>query len=278
MFNKIRKTTSLLLVAVLAVLCFAPTKVSAVAPGEDSYAGREKVIFTEFGKNTSNNLRKALADYNIPVKRDTLLEIVQSSDDGGTVLYATDVDGELITKSVLMAIGEDGNLQSFTEDDIAAVASTDLSGGNATVNPFNNSFQVVFAVSYYAYPYGADLVGIVRPKTAMFIYMDANNLYTLSKLTMQYDCWGNSGYFNGDNFVVTSGPLDGYRYTIINSQTNPNRNTYYSRTNEMELPNAVLVDYYPDGGHVVTYTIKGVRNNTGANVDITREVPLDLYY
>ena len=273
-----RKITSLLLVAVLAVLCFAPVKVSAVAPDEDSYAGRETVIFTEFGKNTSNNLRKALADYNIPVKGDTLLEIVQSNDGGGTVLYATDVDGELITKSVLMAVGEDGDLLSFSEDDIAAVASTDLSGGNATINPFNNSFQVVFAVSYYAYPYGADPVGIVRPKTAMFIYMDANNLYTLSKLTMQYDCWGDSGYFDGDNFVVTSGPLDGFRYTIINSKTNPNRNTYYTETDEMDFPNAVLVDYYIDGGHVVTYTIKGVRNSTGATVEITREVPLDLYY
>ncbi len=139
MLNKIRKITSIFMVAVLAVLFFAPVKASAVVPGEDSYVGREKVIFSEFGKNTSINLRKVLADSNISVKRDTLLEIVQSSDGDGTVLYATDVDGELITKSVLMAVGEDGSLQSFTEEDITS-ATRDLSGGSATVNPFSNSF------------------------------------------------------------------------------------------------------------------------------------------
>lgn len=276
MVNKMRKITSIFMVAVLAVLFFAPVKASAVVPGEDSYVGREKVIFSEIGKNTSTNLRNVLEDYNISVKRDTLLEIVQSSDGDGTVLYATDVDGELITKSVLMAVGEDGNLQSFTEEDIAAAAG-DLLGGSATVNPFSNSFQIVFTVSFYAYPHSSDTLGIVRPKTAMFIYMDANNLYTLSKLTMHYDCWGDSGYFDGDDFVVTSGPLDGYRYRITKSQTNPNRNTYYSRTNELEFPYAVLVDYYPDGGHVVTYTIVGVRNSNGTAVNITREVPLTLY-
>ena len=276
MLNKMRKATSLLLIVVLVVLVLAPTRVSAVIPGEDSYAGSERVVFSELGKNTSTNLRKVLADYNISVKRDTLLEIVQSSDGDGTVLYATDVDGELITKSVLMAVGEDGNLQSFTAADITAVA-TDLSGGNATVNPFSNSFQVVFAVSYYAYPYSSDPKGIVQPQTAMFIYMDDNNLYTLSKLTMHYDCWGDEGYFDGVNFTRISSATDGYKYRITKSQTNPNRNTYYSKTDPIDSNKAVLVDYYPDEGHVVTYTIVGVRNSTGANVNITREVPLDLY-
>jgi len=124
------------------------------------------VIFSEFEKNTSINLRKVLADSNISVMRDTLLEIVQSSDGDGTVLYATDVDGELITKSMLMAVGEDGSLQSFTEEDITS-ATRDLSGGSATVNPFSNSFQIVFTVSFYAYPYSSDAIGIAQPQTAM---------------------------------------------------------------------------------------------------------------
>jgi hypothetical protein len=276
MLGKARHVISLLLIAVLVILFVAPPKANAVVSGKESYVGKE-VIFSEFGGNTSNNLRKALADYNISVKQDTLLEIIQESDGDGTVLCATDVNGELVTKTMLMAVGEDGNLQSFTVDDIASVASTDLSGGDATVDPFSNSFQIVFVVSYYAYPYSSDPIGIVQPQTAMFIYMDDNNLYTLSKLTMNYDCHGDEGYFDGVNFTVISGPLDGYKYRITKSQTNPRRNTYYSNTDPIASNKAVLVDYFPDGGHEVVYTIVGVRNSDGASINVTGYVPLELY-
>lgn len=183
MLKKLQKITSLLLVTALAVLAFTPTTVGAIIPGEDSYSCDQQVVYSSLGSNTSANLRNNLANYNIAVKNDTVLEIVQNSDEG-TMLYATNTDGALITKSVLMAIGDDGKLQSFTEEDIAA-ASANLSGGNATVNPFNDSFQIVFMVSYYAYPYSTDSEGIVQPQTAMFLYKDASNLYTISSLTMQ---------------------------------------------------------------------------------------------
>ena len=275
MLKKLQKITSLLLVTALAVLAFTPTTVGAIIPGEDSYSCDQQVVYSSLGSNTSANLRNNLANYNIAVKNDTVLEIVQNSDEG-TMLYATNTDGALITKSVLMAIGDDGKLQSFTEEDIAA-ASADLSGGNATVNPFNDSFQIVFMVSYYAYPYSTDSEGIVQPQTAMFLYKDASNLYTISSLTMRYDCYGIEGYFNGSTFTPISGPLDGYRYRITKTQTNPNRNTYYSKTSPISSNKAVQLFYSPGGEQVVNFTIVGVRNSSGATVNITREVPLNTH-
>lgn len=273
MLNLLRKIASFTLIVALLVI---PVAAKEVVLTEDSILRSPRVTYSELGCNTSINLRESLASYNISVKNNTLVEIMETADGTGTMLCATDTSDTLITKSVFLAVDETGSLESFTEEEVAAI-STSLSGGNATVNPFNDSFQIVFMVSYYAYPLGFDSEGYVQPQTAMFIYKDPNHLYTISNITMRYDCYGIEGYFDGSTFTAITGPLDSYRYRIYKSQSNPNRNTNYSTHNPIASTKAIQLYYSPGGMQVVSFSITGVRNSTGASINITNEIPLNTH-
>ena len=277
MLKNLRKITSLLLVMTLIVLVFGPTSANAATIGTSGNKHESQVLFRAVGSGVSAKMRESLSNFSISVKENTELEIMKAKDEEGTILYATTREGSLITKSALMAIGDDGMLKAFTAEDVVA-ASSDLDGDSSVVNPFNDSLQITFSVTFYAYSYGTDPYGIIRPKTAMFMYRDPNNLYTISKLVMNYDCYGVLGEFDGTNIDTSiSDAGEVTRYRIINSQTNPARNTYYSKTQEIATDRALLM-YGGDCMQEVAYTLTGVRNSTGASFDITDYVMVDVYF
>lgn len=276
MLKSIIKLTGLLLVFMMVIGMIAPAPVAAAIMENETVGVNDPVAYRELGCNISLSVQEYLKNYNICVKDDTMIEICDLGEGKGSALYATDVDGDLITKSVFMAVGEDGRLKPFSEQDIA-LAARELSGGNATINPFDDSFQVVFMVSYYAYTYNTDTEGIVQPQTAMFQYKDPSNLYTISRLTMHYDCYGIEGNFNGTTFTDITEPLDGYRYRITKTQYNPSRNTYYSKNSPISSGKAIKLFYDPGGLQEVSYTIVGVRNSDGATINITDDIPLNTH-
>ncbi|MBR3979154.1 MAG: hypothetical protein IKJ94_05990 [Oscillospiraceae bacterium] len=277
MLKNLRKITSLLLVMTLVVLFFGPASANAATIGASNDKKDAQVIYRAVGSSVSAKMRESLSDFSISVKENTELEIVKAKDEEGTILYATTREGALVTQSALMAIGDNGELKTFTAEDVVT-ASSNFYGEGADVNPFNNSFQISFSVSFYAYSYGSDRYGIIRPKLAMFMYKDPNNLYTISELVMNYDCYGVLGEFDGTN-IDTSISDDGEvtRYRITKAQTNPARNTYYSRTREIASNRALLM-YGGDCMQEIAYTLVGVRNSTGASFDITDYVMVDVYF
>lgn len=275
MLKKFKRFTGLLLACAIVVGMLAASS-SAVALNEEKNYITESVTYRELGCNVSLDVQKFLMNYDICINSDTIVEICNLGEGEGSALYATDIDGGLITKSVFMAVDEDGRRKNFSDQDIALTAS-ELAGGNATINPFNDSFQVVFMVSYYAYTYSTDTEGIVQPQTAMFLYKDPSNLYTISRLTMHYDCYGIEGDFNGTTFTDLTGPLDGYRYRITKTQYNPSRNTYYSKNSPISSKKAIKLFYEPGGLQEVSYTIVGVRNSNGATINLTDDIPLNTH-
>ena len=281
MLKNLRKITSLLLVLTLVVLVYGPAAVSAEAIGASSDKKAQSVVYQAVGSSISADMRKSLSSYDIPVKADTKLEIVKAKDEEGTILYATTREGALITQSALMAIGDDGQLKAFSAEDVAA-ASSNLDGEYSVVNPFNDSLQITFTVSFYAYNYGGDHRGILQPQTAMFMYKDPNNLYTIRRLIMNYDCYGFKEDFDGtsidpDDIELNEAP---FHYRITKSQNNPARNTYYSKTKDFRdyYPGQALVMFYGnDCMQEVVYRLTGVKNSTGAEIDITRYVFLNTW-
>lgn len=280
MLKKLRMMTSLLLVLTLIVLAFGPTSANAATIGTSGDKKEAQVIYRAAGSSISENMRESLLGYSIPVKENTELKIVKAKNEEGTILYATTREGALVTQSTLMAIGDDGKLKSFTAEDVVA-ASSNLDGENSVVNPFNDSLQITFAVSFYAYYYGSDHRGILQPQTAMFIYQDPNNLYTINRLIMNYDCYGHLEDFDGTNIDPDDIEWDDvFKYTITKSQNNPARNTYYSNTKDFRQQHpgkAMVMLYEADSMQEVVYRLVGVRNSTGAAIDITRYVFLNTW-
>lgn len=277
MLKNLRKITSLLLVLALVVLVFGPAAVSAEAIGASSDKNAQSVVYQAVGSSISADMRKSLSSYDIPVKADTKLEIVKVKGEEGTILYVTNQEGALVTKTAMMTVAEDGKLKSFTAEDVAR-ATPDLSADGGTVNPFGDGLQIIFTIGFFAYYHSSDSRGIIQPQMAMFRYVDPNNLYTVSKLIMYYDCHGFEGDFDGINIDTSETEWwDVTRYRITVSRTNPTRNAYYSESDPIADDKALLM-YGGDCMQEVIYTLRGVRKSTGATINITDYLSIDSYY
>lgn len=264
MFRKLRRTTSLGLAVVILLMSFTPMRAMAAVPYENNSYKTSDTVYRAVARDVSAQLKGRLTEYNIPVNNDTLIEIVNKGSSGGSVLYATSIDGALIHQSVLTAYDENGERVSFTEANL----TDDLEGGSLTINPFRDSFKVVFTITFYIYNDGLILNAYVQPQMAMFIYYDDADIYSISQFTMNYNCIGIEGYYDGVNFTAISGPLDGYRYTITVSRNNPNRRTYYSQTDPISSNKAVYIYSGPGGVNEVEFEIFGTRKATGASVHV----------
>jgi len=270
-----------LLVLTLIVLALGPTSANAATIGTSGDKKEAQVIYRAAGSSISVKMRESLSDYSISVKENTELKIVKARNEEGTILYATTREGTLVTQSTLMAIGDDGKLKSFAAEDVAT-ASSNLDGEYAVINPFDDSLQITFTVAFYAYNYGTDHRGILQPQTAMFIYRDPNKLYTINRLIMNYDCYGHLEDFDGTSINPDDIEWDEdvFKYTVTKSQNSPARNTYYSNTKDFRdyHPGKAMVMFYEvDSLQVVVYRLVGVRNSTGAAIDITRDVYLNIW-
>lgn len=272
MYRRLRKVTSLGLTVVMLLMAFAPMRAMAVVSGENNSYNTSNTVYRAVACDASARLKGRLAEYNIPVNNDTLIEIVNKESSGGSVLYATSVDGALIHQSVLTAYDENGERVSFTEANVI----DDLEGGSLTINPFRDSFKVVFTITFYIYNDGLIFNAYVQPQLAMFIYYDDADIYSISQFTMNYNCIGIEGYFDGVNFTAISGPLDGYRYTITVSRNNPSRRTYYSQTDPISSNKAVYIYSAPGGANEVEFEIFGTRKATGASVHIYSKEEVEL--
>lgn len=209
MKKSIRKITSLLLTLVLTLLTFAPATVSAVIPGEDSASAgisgsSGSVLYHVSGAQASANLRQSLDKYNIAVDSDTSIDVVSTSaENGSQILVVTDVDGETMTKSVIMALDENGDINTVSLPERSA-ASTAGYAGDEIEFIANDSFVVVWAIQciqgvktgYYYY----------QPMYAEMIYYN-NGGHTVEKAEMVIECSGieltypGLAIITGDEFV-----------------------------------------------------------------------------
>lgn len=274
MYSKLKLMICYFLILSLLFVC-APLNVSASAADEkaelikDMDGGRAEIVDVLCGNQISDVMCEELGKRNIFVDDDTLVELVRTDSGDATAVVFTNTDGDMISKSILVAVAEDGQLRPF--------AASDLSGGSATVDPFDDSFYIVFMVSFYAYQYSTDWQGIVQPQTAMFIYHDPDRLYTVKRLVMNYDCYGVGGYFDGTTFTPITGPLDNYHHRITVNRVNPDRSTYYSTTNPISSNMAIQLFFEPGGLQQVAYTITVVRNSDQSEITRSLYVPLTTY-
>lgn len=279
--SSIKKIISLLMIVVFVLMVFVPATVSAQeekdAPlTEELMAKSENVLYSVRGEQASLKLYNELTSRNIEVKEDTLIEVVTMNNQEGTAILATNTEGSLITRSALMGIKEDGQLKAFSDAEIAALR-TDLHGGNATIDPFDDTFTFVFIATFYAYWYNHDSEGLVQPQTAMYIYYDPDSLYTVSSFSMEYRCAGVEGYFDGTNFTAISGPLETYTYSIPISQTMPRKNTYYSNNDPINANKAVMVAFEPGGHQYIHFDLRVVRKDDLEPIRIWDNITLNTH-
>lgn len=274
MCTKLKRVICCFVILSVLFVC-APLDASASVANENielnkaSDAVQAEVVSTLYGSQVSDDMCKKLGERNITIDNDTLVEFVRTDSHEATAIVFTNTDGELISRSILVGIEEDGELQPFSV--------SDLSGGNATVDPFDDSFYIVFMVSFYAYQYSTDWKGIVQPQTAMFIYHDPDRLYTVERLIMNYDCYGVGGYFDGTTFTPFTGPLEVYHHRITVDRTNPSRSTYYSNTNPISSNMAIQLFYQPGGLQEIAFSITVVRNSDQREITRAYNVMMATY-
>ncbi len=283
MLRKLKVTISVLLTMVLVVVLLSPTMVNATEIQRAEAAALEALmpskyaLFSTNGKQLSSGLNQALSARNIEITDNTLIEFVEAGDHDATAIVATNVDGCEITKNVLMAVDDSGEYKTLSDTEIAVLTST-LYGGSATVDPFGDSFEILFMVSFYAYAYAGYTKGLVQPQTAVFIYYDDSNLYDVSSISMTYGCSGVEGYYTNGSFQAITDPLDFYRYDISLYKTNPNPRTYYSASDPFPSNKAIMTTSSPngEGRHFVEYEIVAYRQSNNSRVTIEDCIFLDV--
>lgn len=256
MSSKIKKATSIILILVMALTVMPFSAAAVEEKQEQSFAESlvvesENALYSVRAENASSTLKRELQSYNIEINDDSLIELVPLGSGEGTALRTTTVEGNLITHSSLMSVTDDG--------DVMTLAATDLSADSIRVYPFGDNFEILFIYSYYAYPVGLDLKGLIQPQTAMFQYFDDEQKYDVTQLTMDYCCSGVDGTWNGSEFNANpNGTLMVYR--IRNSVANPRRNYTYSETSPYPSNRAIQIYLYDGGGQGVDFRITGWRN------------------
>lgn len=281
MLKKYRRIIGLFMVFVMAFALFAPAAVQASQLQHASNTVKETyltpsdgTLLSARGSELSTTMYAALTKRNVEINNDTLVEI-KSTGKGASAVVSTNVEGTLVTKNVLLAIDEDGQAKTFTQKEIASLRNLD--GGEATIDPFDNSFTVLFIVSFYGYHHGGDPLGIVQPQTAMFLYSDTNDHYDVVNINMTYRCMGIEGTFVNGVFTDITGPQEIYSYNIAVSKTGANENTYYSRNRPISSGKAVKVHYEPGGVQKVDYVV-GVRETaTSPLQEVEDFIDLQLY-
>lgn len=154
-------------------------------------------------------------------------------------------------------------------------ANSEVERTNPYSNMFNNSFEIVFMASYYAYNYGTDEHGIVQPQTVMFIYYDDNDLYGKVNLSLEYSCIGVEGYYSNGVFTpVSSDPQERYHYNISLSKNDAKASTYYSTNRPINSGKAILMNDSIGGGHEVEYTITV---NVGESNQMSKSMDVELF-
>lgn len=266
MLQKIKRSVSFVMVFALLLVSgsVAASASSIVACNSEIVAESQNAIYSIQADRASKQLTEELSVCNVPVNDESLIQIVPVGESGGNAVVTTTTENAVVTKSVLMAVNEDG--------EIVAVSAASLSGDSAPVYPFGNSFRIVFMISYYAYSYGSDAEGLVQPQTGMFIYYDNDDLYTVKNLTMEYFCNGIDGTYIDGVFTPISQGYSPISYVIRKAVTNPSRNTYYSRTSPYNANKAIQLHYDPGGMQGVEFDLSVVRKSDGKSISISNSI------
>lgn len=249
MLKKLRKITSLLLVTVMVVLVFTPATVGAVIPGEDSYhenipAASPNALRSIMGNQASASLRRCLAEYNINVNSNTLLEVIPSSiENGKTALLVTNVEGARITTNYMFALDNDGNVLSVSEPSTSEYALCDAVGGEE--DPFRNgSFRCVWTVVYNSMYLSGRFC--TQPEFAQFIYFNTGG-HTVQSVEMLYLTAGEAYDYPGGTYLGSTL----HTHTMQIFPSSPRSNLYYVATNAYRTDRAICTEF--PGSHKVEF-------------------------
>ena len=259
MKQTVKKITSLVLVLALS-LVFLPLRADASTISAEKNTETSQTLFRAQGNEISSAVRAELKKRDITVTDDTVVEIVSLGDGKGTAIKVLNSDGNTATAAVLTAIDDEGQPKIFTAADIEQTRYS--GGGNATENPFNNTFSVKFMVSFNYYSHGGYTRCLIRPLTAMYIYFDPDQIYTVRALNMDYVCSGIEYTKSGNTYASTgTGQMS---HIISISQSTPSRNTYYSNNNNPYPSNKAIYQLGDPGGHQnIVYAYSVIRNSDG---------------
>lgn len=201
-------------------------------------------------------LTSALTAYNVTVKEDTLLEVLPAGDgDGGTVLSITNASGNEGEKVLLMAVNENGKIQSPSLTKVESAAGTRSNTGDAgSVNPFNDSMVITFLINYNGYSSGTVANTFVQPQTAMFIYYKNSSSMTLNRIYMDYGAFGTEYTYPGLQPVSSAADYVSHHVTVdIDHDLSPR--TYYSVNNPYRSDRVIRVISSAIGGQYVDWVI-----------------------
>ncbi len=276
MKQTVKKITSLVLVLALS-LVFLPLRADASTVSQEKNTAASQTLFRAQGNQISSAVCAELEKRNIEVNEDTVIKLVSLGSGKGIAIQAFNKVGNTVTMATLTAIDEEGAPKLFTAADMAQTRSA--GGGNNTVNPFNNTFSITFLVSFNYFSTNGLVPDLIQPQTAMFLYSDDNQLYTVNSMRMEYSCTGVPYTKSGSTFTPPSSGYNQKTHTITVSRTNPNRNTYYSNNNNPYPSNkALFLGGSPGGDQWIDYILVVVRKSDNKQITIDDYALLTFNY
>lgn len=249
MLKKLRKITSLLLVTALVVLVFTPATVGAIIPGEDSYhdnvpSSSPNALRSITGNQASQSLRQCLAEYDIVVNNNTLLEVIPSGiENGTTALLVTNVEGSRVTTNYMFALDDNGDVLSVSEPTTGDYSLCAAVGDEE--DPFyDGSFRCVWTVRYNSVRFSGRFC--TQPEYAQFVYFNSGG-HTVQSVEMRYITTGEGYTYPGGVYLGQT--LN--THTIRISPSSPRSNLYYVSENAYRTDRAICTEF--PGSHKVEF-------------------------
>lgn len=215
---------------------------------------KQNVLSSVRGEYISNDMRESLAQFDVVVDDDTLIEVIPcGTNDDSTVLAITKQDGSLVTRSVFLKYGENGERGAFPE--LRGNASTRSVGFGSEIELTREDIVVRYSVLYNRYVSSARYC--YQPIYAQIIFFNEGT-HNVSRIGLSYECYG----FECDYPSFQDRNEAYVLHEMIVDQRNPVKNRYYGSPNAYRTDRVICVN--PGlGYHSVTYsmTLDGISDS-----------------
>lgn len=262
MLKKCRRITGLFVAVVMAFLPFAPIAVQA-----NDYKFQDDMknilkpspnaVYSVRGTNISDSIKQKFSNYSVTINDNTLFEVVPLGDcETGDAVVITNVNNNVITQSRFMAVDENLQYKSFTNN---VNTTRDINDGDSYTETLNNSLVIQILVAFNSYDNGYLQDYFIQPKNVMMIYYDDDNMYNVTLAEIYYECNGykykNDANDEDHDGIIYEDMGTYVEHSIPLIKNNPNPRTYYSASRP--YTDYLIAAYnYAYESHYVSYYFK----------------------
>jgi len=246
MLRKVKKFTSLFLVAALVLVFFIPASADASIIGGNTGGGvippEDSVVHTYLGSQITDELWDTLEEIGVELNADTILQARPMNETNDSlVLTITNMEGHLVTTDLFMAFDHNGSTD-VVDIDASGTMTYGARGMDLPVSPV-----VIRAIAAYNY-YNTDYM-YCQPLNLQAAYI--NTSYELEYMTVRFCCDGYEHTY--PDFELLDGlnindDEDIYIHIIEINQESPRYNMYYFKSNPYNPDRVLRTNYIGPAG------------------------------